>query len=172
MATPTDRLFAAKALVKVFDAEVKNLEKEAKEQAVADYMEGRGGQVRSPLFGKDAGYITVKAGTESHDEQRFDVIDGEALKDWMEDTDLDLMAFALEHAAEYAEWHFRRTGECPEGCRLLNFTVEGKPPSASLTVKEKVVVEELKKRPELASDTVMFLLGAEGSGVLALGDGE
>ena len=162
MVTLTDRYFAAKAISKEVDSRVKELEEEVKAQAVADYKEGRGGQVRSPFFGKDAGYVTVVEGKPEHEAERFDVIDGEALADWMEDEDLDFMRFALEHAAEFAEWHFRRTGECPDGCRLLRYTVEAKEPTARATVKKDVVFKVLEeKRPELM----------KGVGLL-LGDGE
>lgn len=164
MVTLTDRYFAAKAIAKEVDSRVKELEEEVKAQAVADYKEGRGGQVRSPFFGKDAGYVTVIEGTPDREYKSLEVIDGEELANWMEEKDLDLdfMRFALEHASDFAKWYFDRTGEKPDGCDLLPHTVKGKEPTARATVKKDVVFRVLEeKRPEL-------MKGVE----LLLGDGE
>lgn len=171
-------LYAAKAAEKEIGKRVKALETECKREVLDAY--GRDGidRKRSTVFGSKNAYITVQEGKPSEEAERFDVIDIQALTDWMDETRPDTDCFAADNLAAFAEWHFRSTGEMPDGCRLLRYRTEEKPPIAKLIVKDEPVLEAVSGNPELSSEVGRFLLGDAdnpllgGASQLMLGDGD
>lgn len=152
-------LYAAKAVQKEIDKRVKTLENECKDEVLKCYLEEGIDRRRSKVFDPKAAYITVQAGKPSEEAQRFDVIDIDALTDWMDETRPDTDCFAADNLAMFAEWYFRTTGEVPDGCRLLRYETEPKPPIAKLVVKDAVVLETLRDKSLLAGEVNQFLLG-------------
>lgn len=152
-------LFAAKAVQKEIDKRVKALEAECKDEVLKGYLEEGNDRKRSKVFDPKAAYITVLAGKPSEEAERFDVIDLDALVDWMDETRPDTDCFAADNLAMFAEWYFHATGEVPDGCRLLRYETEPKPPIAKLVVKDGVVLETLRGKALLAGEVNQLLLG-------------
>jgi len=162
-ATSIDILFAKKAVVKKLQADLKAEEDAAKEAAIDDWKAGKGGQVRSPLFGNKAGYITVKEGADPRTVEEFHVVDRDALYEWFDREDLETDGFAYDYIDEFAEWHLKATGECPDGCTAVRYETEKGEPTAAFTVKEKVVIERILSdesvRQALAGSVPLMLEG-------------
>lgn len=140
-----EQLFAAKAVAAAFEKQVvKPLEDECKKEALKEFEEKGVDRRRSTLFGAKNAYLSVVAGTEGEDVERFETTDMNALMDWFEDGDFDTWRFAFEHIQEFAEWHFRNTGECPDGCHLIRYRSEGKKPYARISVNPDEVIPILR----------------------------
>ena len=161
-ATPADILWAKKAIVKQLTAEVKEDEQALKAQAIEDYKAGRGGQVRSPMFGNKSGYITVKEGKPPEHVTRFQVDDPQKLVDWMDEARPDTDCFAADNLELFAKWHFEHTGELPDGCHVFEYDTEQGEPTATFAVKEGVVIPMLRDnegmRAALSSSISQMLL--------------
>lgn len=147
--TEADRLFAEEAVLKEVNRRHKENVDALKARAIEDYKQGRGGQVRSPLFGNKAGYITVKEGKPSETVREFQMVDAQAVTDWMDETRPDTDCFAADNLALFCEWWFAHTGEVPEGCTVIEYETVAKEPSATFAVKEKEIIPKLLQDSEL-----------------------
>lgn len=152
-------LFAAKAAEKEVHKRVSALEDECKAEILEQYRTEGVDRRRSKVFDGKSAYITVQEGLPSEEATRFDVVDMQALIDWMDETKPDTDCFAADNLAQFAQWYFNATGEVPEGCTLLRYMTEPKPPIAKLVVKEKPVLEALKEKALLAGEVNQLLLG-------------
>lgn len=162
-----DTLFAAKAVSKEINARVKALEDEVKAEALKQYLEDGTDRQRSRFFGKTAGYLTIKEGSPSEHVERFTVVNVQELIDWYEEVKPEIECFVADNIEKFAEWHFRNTGECPDGCTFIQYESEPGKPSAILTVKEKVVLPMLQEDAQFTSGISSFLLSESK----LLGDG-
>ena len=61
------------------------LEKECKEELLREYRENGNDRKRSPMFGKEAGYIGIQQGRPSEHVTRFQLVDPDAFVDWMDE---------------------------------------------------------------------------------------
>ena len=154
-----EKLFAAKAVVKEINSRLSELEKECKAELLEEYEKDGTDRKRSRIFGSKNAYLTVQEGKPSEEAERFDVTDPNALLDWFEEAEVDTWKFAYDHVREYAEWHFRKTGECPDGCTLLRYMTEPTAPIVKLCVKEKAVLPILQEQAEMLEGTNRLLLG-------------
>ena len=155
MKTEADRLFAEEAVLKEVNKRHKANVDAIKARAIEDYKAGRGGQVRSPLFGNKAGYITVKEGKPAETVREFQMVDAQVLTDWMEENPPSfesLDCFAADHLELFAEWHFRQTGEVPEGCTVLEYETPPKEPTATFVVRENEIIPRLLEDSELRAE--------------------
>lgn len=142
-ATPADVLWAKKAIVKQLTAEVKEGEQALKAQAIEDYKAGRGGQVRSPMFGSKSGWITVKEGKAPETKTMHTLVNYQAAVDWMDETRPETDGFAMDNLEEFCWWHFTQTGEQIPGFEVLEYQTPQGEPTASISVKENVVLPML-----------------------------
>lgn len=145
-----EQLFAAKAVAKAFQDEVvKPLEEECKATALRDFEEQGIDRRRSKVFDPKSAYVSVVAGEEGGDAEKFEVVDGQELCDWFEECDADWRGFAVANIEQFAEWHFLTTGECPDGCHVLRYRAEGKKPYARVVAKPEKVLPVLREHMEL-----------------------
>lgn len=146
MGTPTnvDLLFAAKAVSKEINSRVKALEDEVKAEFLEEYERDGTDRKRSPMFGKEAGWLTMKEGKPSEHVTRFQVDDPQKVIDWMDRERPETDSFAQDNLEMFAKWWFEHTGEKPDGCSLFEYDTEPGQPTPALTVKEKVVLPLLK----------------------------
>lgn len=159
--TKIDRLFAAKAVLKAAEAEVKMLEAECKDALMDRYLEDGTDRVRSPFFGKEAGYLGIQEGKASERKIRMYVADEQAVVDWMDETRPETDGFASDNLEAFCIWWFENTGEDIPGFNRIEYDTEPGKPIAKLVVKEKVVIPIMRERG---------LLG--GAGRFLLGDAE
>ena len=159
MATKLDMLFAAKAVSKEIDARVKALEKECRTEMLAEYLESGNDRKRSPMFCKEAGYLGVQEGKPSEHVIRFQLNDLDAFTDWMDKTKPETDTFAQANMAQFAEFWFNQTGECPEGCTIINYETEPGEPIVKLIVKEKIILPMLQENIALSGEVNQLLLG-------------
>ena len=148
-ATPADILWAKKAIVKQLSTEVKEDEQALKQQAVEDYKAGRGGQVRSPMFGNKSGWITVKEGKPPEERTAYVLEDYQKAIDWMDETRPDTDGFATDNIEAFCQWWFTQTGEQIPGFEVRSYTTEQGEPSATFTVKEGIVLPLLMENEEM-----------------------
>lgn len=162
MATKLDMLFAAKAVSKEINNRVGKLEAEVKEEMLEEYLENGNDRKRSPLFGKGAGYLGVQEGKPSEKVTKFQVVDPQAVIDWMDEQRPDTDCFAQDNLELFAKWHFEHTGECPDGCTVITYDSEPGKPIVKLMVKEKVVLPMLQENMALSGEVNELLLGDGG----------
>ncbi len=137
--TDLDRLVVAKAIGNLWNQErVKPLEDklkaellEAKDRLGVDKM------TTSKFLGPDAGmlYLARKKGKQGEDVERFYMYDIDKLVDWMDRERPETDGFASEYIEKFAEWHFRQTGEMPDGCALEKYRTEDVPDTYTPTLK-------------------------------------
>ena len=159
MPTKFDVLVAAKATEKEFSKRVKALETECKEEFMERYRSDGTDRMRSTVFDSKAAWMTLKGGKPSEKVTRFQVNDIQAVIDWMDETRPDTDCFAQDNLAQFAEWHFMQTGECPDGCVVLTYDSEPVEPTPVLTVKEAKVLPMLEANPTLLAEARTLLLG-------------
>lgn len=159
MATKLDTLFAAKAVSKEINNRVNALEMECKEELLREYRENGNDRKRSPMFGKEAGYIGIQQGRPSEHVTRFQLVDTDAFVDWMDEAKPETDTFAQANMAQFAEFWFHQTGECPEGCTVIEYESEPGEPIAKLMVKEKVVLPMLQENAGMLGEVNRLLLG-------------
>lgn len=163
--TKVDRYFAVKAVLKRLEAEAKKLENEVKDDLARRYMEDGTDRMRSPMFGSKAGSLSVVTQDPEPPElvEKFQVVDASVLEDWYDEQKPETDGFAMDRLAEFAEWWFVQTGECPEGCTVIRYETEGKPGGIKYVradVKDKVVIPLLQSTNVLGE--VNRLLLGEG----------
>lgn len=156
--TKIDRLFAMKAVSKEIDAEVKSLESECKGELLDRYLEDGTDRLRSPYFGKDAGYLGISEGKAKEATVREFVSDPQKVVDWMDETHPETDGFAQDNIELFCSWWFAQTGEEIPGFERIEYAPEPGRPTARLVVKEKVVLPILKQSGMLEG-SVRFLLG-------------
>lgn len=168
--TRIDTLFAAKAISKEIDRRVKKLEDEVKAAFVDEYKSGGSDRKRSRIFGNKAGYLTIKEGKPSERVTKFQLVDVQEATDWMDAAKPDTDSFAQDNLELFCKWWFEHTGECPDGCTVINYDSEPGEPTAILTVKEKEVLPILVENGELPGEVNQLLFGEANQRML--GDGE
>ena len=159
--TKLDRLFAAKAILKEAEANVKALETECKGELLDRYLEDGTDRLRSPYFGKDAGYLGISEGKAKEATVREFVSDAQKVIDWMDETRPETDGLAQDNLELFCSWWFAQTGEDIPGFERIEYAPEPGRPIAKLVVKEKVVIPIMR-------DSGML----EGSAAFLLGDGE
>ena len=157
--TKLDILFAAKAVSKEIGNRVKALEDEVKAEFVEEYETNGTDRKRSPMFGSKAGCLTMKEGAKSERVRRFQMNDAQKVIEWMDEQRPDTDCFASDNLAQFAEWWFRQTGECPDGCTVIEYDSEPGKPTPVLQVKEKVVLPMLAEDNLLSGEVNQLLLG-------------
>lgn len=158
--TKIDRLFAAKALLKKLDAEVKILESECKGELLEQYLEdGETTQKRSRFFGTKAGCLSLTPGVSKREVREY-VADSQEVIDWIDDEHPDTDAFAKSHLEEFCSWWFKETGEAIPGFNRIEYMSEPGIPTVKLTVREKVVIPMLMESGMLEG-SVRYLLGGD-----------
>lgn len=157
--TKLDRLFAAKALLKKFEAEVKVLEAECKGDLLEQYeKDGMTTQQRSRFFGTKAGCLSLTPNDTPKREIREYIADVDEVLDWMDETDPDVYGFVRENLEEFCKYHFAKTGEMIPGFNRIEYVCGAGAPVIKLTVKEKVVLPILRESG-LLEGSVQYLLG-------------
>lgn len=159
MATKFDVLVAAKATEKEFSKRVKALETECKEEFMEEYRSSGTDRKRSTVFDPKAAWMTLKGGKPSEKVTRFQLNDPDAFTDWMEENRPETDTFAQANMAQFAEFHFLQTGECPDGCAVITYDTEPVEPIAALMVKEAMVLPALQENPNLLGEVNQLLLG-------------
>ena len=162
--TKLDLLFASKAMAKEINARVKELEDECKAELLEEYETSGNDRKRSPFFGKEAGYIGVQEGKPSEKVTRFQMVDADAVIDWMDATRPETDSFATANLAQFAEWWFEHMGEVPDGCTVITYDSEPGRPIVKLVVKEQVVLPKLAESHELKVATSTLMLGDGSNG--------
>ena len=157
--TKLDMLFAAKAAQKEIAARVKALEDEVKAEFAEEYRAGGTDRKRSTYFGKSAGWLTMKDGKPSEHVRRFQCVDYEAAARWFDENRPDTDGFAADNLERFCEWWMAQTGECADGCTVIEYDTEPGEPTPALTVKEKVVLPMLEGT-ELGAAAAEYLLGS------------
>ena len=160
MATKFDLLVAAKATEKEFSKRVKRLEDECKAEFVEEYRTNGSDRKRSTVFDSKAAWMTMKGGKPSEHVTRFQLNDYQEAVDWMDETRPETDSFAQDNLERFCEWWFFHTGECPDGCTVIEYESEPVEPTPALTVKETAVLDELKKEKNaaLSGAVTKFLL--------------
>ena len=176
MTTKFDVLVAAKATEKEFSKRVKALENECKEEFVANYKATGNDRKRPTAFDSKAAWMTMKGGKPSEHVVKFQMYDAGEMTDWMDENKPDTDSFAQANLAEFALWWFETTGECPDGCTVVEYDSEPVDPTPALTVKEASVLADLKENAALSGVVARFLLEDEDMArrdmQLLLGDGD
>lgn len=157
--TKMDYLAAAKAVSKEINSRVKALEDECKAEFLAEYKATGTDRKRFPLFGNKAGYMGIREGKPSEKVTRFQMVDPQEVIDWMDENRPETDSFAQDNLAQFAQWWFEHTGECPDGCTVVTYDSEPGEPTVTLTVKEKVVIPMLAENNLLAGEVNRLLLG-------------
>ena len=166
----TDELFAVKSAAKKIAARANAFEQAAKAQMLDEYRTNGNDRKRSPLFGKEAGYLGVQEGKPSEHVTKFQLADPDAFVDWMDEAKPETDTFAIANMADFAEFWFHQTGECPDGCTVIEYDSEPGDPIVKLVVKEDVVLEKMRTQEGMADNVMNYLLGT-GETTLMLGDG-
>jgi len=159
MPTKFDVLVAAKATEKEFAKRVKALEGECKDEFREKYRSEGTDRMRSTVFDPKAAFMTMKGGKPSERVTRFQMVDAQAMTDWMEEVRPETDGFAQDNLAQFAEWWFASTGECPDGCTVITYDSEPVEPTPALVVKEAMVLPALRDMPQLAAITSSLMLG-------------
>jgi len=163
MATKFDVLVAAKATEKEFAKRVKALEDECKEEFMERYRADGTDRMRSTVFDPKAAWMTLRGGRPSERVRRFQLNDPQAAIDWMDAARPETDGFAQDNLERFCEWWFMQTGECPDGCTVLEYDSEPVEPTPALTVKEAKVLPALKANAALLGEVNTLLL-EEGGG--------
>ena len=159
MATKFDVLVAARATEKEFAKRVKALENECKEEFIENYKANGTDRMRSTVFDGKAAWMTMKGGKPSVPATKFQLNDPDLFVDWMDAQKPETDSFAQDNMAQFAEWWFNKTGECPDGCVVINYDTEPVEPTPALTVKEALVLPALQANPNLLGEVNTLLLG-------------
>ena len=157
--TKLDRLFAAKAVLKEAQKKVSDLEAECKQELLEEYETSGNDRKRSPMFGKDAGYLGIQIGEKKRDVREY-VADRAAVEKWLKEAKPDFDDFAMDNLDTFCSWWFMQTGEAIPGFERIE-VVTPATPVPKLVVKEKVVIPMLREANIL-----------DGIGQYLLGDGE
>ena len=152
-------LVAAKAKEKDFSKRVKRLEEKVKADFMADYRANGTDRKRSTVFDPKAAWLTMKGGKPSERVTRFQLVDPDAFTDWMDENRPETDTFAQANMAQFAEFWFHQTGECPDGCTVIEYDSEPVEPTPALTVKEDKVLKALDENPNLLAEVRQFMLG-------------
>lgn len=104
------------------------------------------GSYNAMLMGQKVGTVTVKP-DEPKPKQVFDVIDLDALEDWIPTCEGQFLQFIAMNMAQFAKWWFDMTGEIPPGCSLETVMPEPKEPRVTLTIKPDKVAEVMGALP-------------------------
>lgn len=153
-----DTLFAAKAVSKEINRRVRALEEECKSDFVEEYRRNGTDRMRSAVFGKEAGWLTMKDGRPSEHVTVFQMVDEREVIEWMDEARPETDGFATDNLAQFCQWWFEHTGECPDGCTVISYDTEPTEPTPVLVVKEAKVLPKLKGNA-LAGEVNQLLLG-------------
>ena len=107
--------------------------------------------------------VKVSKATKEDSVQRLEVKDPEELLRWLEGTD-DLMSYIKAHAVEFAQEHFARTGEIPDGCTVTNVTIPAKPETysgGSIRIDPQKVADALGAQLPDAMNALMLEGGSD-----------
>ena len=104
------------------------------------------GSYNAMLMGQKVGTVTVKP-DEPKPKQVFEVVDLDALEDWLPKGENQFFRFVVANMAEFARWWFDMTGEVPPGCSFETVTPEPKEPRVTLTIKPDKVAEVMGALP-------------------------
>ena len=159
MATKFDVLVAAKATEKEFAKRVKALETECKAEFVENFKATGNDRMRSTVFDGKAAWMTMKGGKPSEHVVKFQMTDPQEVIEWMDENRPETDSFAQDNLAQFAEWWFVHTGECPDGCTVIEYESEPVEPVPALTVKEAMVLPALQENPNLLGEVNTLLLG-------------
>lgn len=159
MTTKFDVLVAARATEKEFAKRVKALETEVKQEFMDRYRADGTDRMRSTVFDSKAAWMTLKGGKPSERVTRFQVNDMQEVIDWMDENRPETDSFARDNLAQFAQWWFEHTGECPDGCSVITYDSEPVEPVPVLTVKEAKVLPALQDNPSMLADVNVLLLG-------------
>ena len=143
MATKFDVLVAAKAMEKEISKRVKELESECKAEFKERFKADGTDRMRSTVFDPKAAYMTMRGGKPSETVTRFQMNDAQAVIDWMDEARPDTDSFATDNLAQFAQWWFEHTGECPDGCTVMTYETEPTEPTPALVVKEAAILPAL-----------------------------
>lgn len=157
--TKLDRLFAAKAVLKAAQKKVSDLEAECKQELLEEYETSGNDRKRSPVFGKDAGYLGIQVSEKKRDVREY-VADRAAVEKWVKEAKPDFADFAMDNLDTFCSWWFMQTGEAIPGFERIE-VVTPATPVPKLVVKEQVVIPMLREANVL-----------DGVGRYLLGDGE
>ena len=97
-------------------------------------------------MGQKVGTVTVKP-DEPKPKQVFEVVDLDALEDWLPEGEKQFYPFIVANMPEFARWWFDMTGEVPPGCSFETVTPEPKEPRVTLTIKPDKVAEVMGSLP-------------------------
>ena len=159
MATKFDVLVAAKATEKEFSKRVKALETECKQEFMDEYRESGVDRKRSTVFDPKAAWMTLKGGKPSEKVTRFQLTEPDRFVDWMDENRPETDTFAQANMAQFAEFWFHQTGECPDGCQVITYDSEPVEPTPALTVKESMVLPALQENQNILGEVNRLLLG-------------
>lgn len=115
--TAADRMFAAAALKKRVDAAVRELREECDAMLLGQYEASGVTQMRSQLFGKDAGSYTVPIESARPESSSVDyrTVDMGEFEEWAVENPDVLLGYALANPGAVAAWCQSATGEVPGG---------------------------------------------------------
>ena len=158
--TKVDKLFAAKALLKALEKEVKILESECKDELREQYMEdGKTTQNRSRYFGTKAGCLSLTPGKEPQRKVMEFVANQKDVDEWMNGLHEDVFfGYALDNVEDFCKWCFAQTGEVIPGFERIEYMSDPGMPTVKLTVRENVVLPMLMESGMLEG-SVRYLLG-------------
>ncbi|MBQ9003057.1 MAG: hypothetical protein IJ087_14485 [Eggerthellaceae bacterium] len=159
MPTNFDLLVAAKAVEKTFAKRVKALETQVKDEFIEKYRNDGTDRMRSTVFDGKAAWMTMKGGKPSETVTKFQMTDAQAVIDWMDENRPETDSFATDNLAQFAQWWFEHTGECPDGCKVITYDTEPTEPTPALTVKEAMVLPVLQDNPRILGEVNELLLG-------------
>lgn len=165
--TKIDKLFALKAVEKKAEEERKLLEYECRDELIEAFNADGTDRRTSPFFGVDAGKFSLKRfkAKPAKKELAFSLSDDELFAEWLEDNKGAAIEYAKRHVDDFAEWHFRGSGEVADGIEMTETEVPGQPERLTAQVysfKPDVVLSKLAENGN-------FL---EGANRLLLGDGD
>lgn len=158
MPTKFDVLVAAKATEKEFAKRVKALENECKAEFMERFKADGTDRMRSTVFDPKAAFMTMRGGKPSETVTRFQMVDAQSVINWMDEARPETDSFATDNLAQFAQWWFERTGECPDGCTVITYDTEPVDPTPALTVKEANVLPALQANPHLLGEVNTLLL--------------
>ena len=140
--TDMDKLTVAKSIEKKWhDEMVEPLESKVKDELLRrKEEEGIDKITTSKFLGYEGGtmLLSKRKGKPSEKGTRFTCYDVDKAIDWMDRERPDTDCFAQDNIEQFAEWHFRSTGELPDGCQVLEYETEAQPDKLIPTFKPNV----------------------------------
>ena len=140
--TDMDKLTVAKSIEKKWHEEmVEPLEAKVKEDLLRrKEEEGIDKITTSKFLGFEGGTMLLqkRKGKPGEKGERFYVYDVQAVIDWMDAERPDTDCFAQDNLEQFAEWHFRQTGELPDGCKIQPYSEPDQPDKLVPTFKPNV----------------------------------